>query len=190
MSDPVNETAHLLFRARAGDHLAHSHLFVHLLQELKRIAQLERFRWHGNETLNATAILHEAYLKLLDGATLDVNDRAHFLALAGKAMRQVLVDYSRAKGAQKRGQNPVRVSLMDTDLFAEEDDDPGLVELTWALERLEAEYPELSAVVECRFFAGMTIEDTAIALGIGETTVKRRWGIAKSLLYGILRNGY
>ena len=101
MQETFNNTVTLLLQAREGDPSAHARLFVHLQQELKRMARLERFRWHGNETMNATAILHEAYLKLTAGAPLKAEDRSHFLVIAGKAMRQVLQDFIHGERGRK-----------------------------------------------------------------------------------------
>lgn len=188
MPDAVNQTVELLLEAREGDPSAQSRLFVHLQQELKRIARMERYRWHGNETMNATAILHEAYIKLTDGSGISLKDRAHFLALAGKAMRQVLQDYARGQRARKRGGNVVKVSL---DLASEDammQEDAEFLDITWALDRLEDVYPDLAAIVECRFFSGMTVEETADALGISRTTVNRRWSLAQSLLFSELKD--
>lgn len=180
------DTTEIIARVRAGDQKARDDLFQHTYQTLREIAQLERNRWRGNNTLNATALVQETYLKLAASASLSVNDRTHFLALVSRAMRQVLMDYAEKKGTEKRGGQSDKITLerlgeigagSPETLFAE------LIDITTALGKLEEQYPELTAIVECRFFGGMTIEETASALGIGTTTVSRRWALAQALLY-------
>jgi len=140
--------------------------------------------------MNATALIHEAYLKLVQSEKLSINDRSHFLAVAGKAMRQVIQDYAASKGTAKRGGDVDKISL---DLIESAGTDgeatnwDTLIDINTALEKLEETYPELSDIVECRFYGGMTIEETASALQIGTTTVTRRWAIAQSMLYQLIK---
>jgi len=180
-----NETVRLIASVREGDQQAQSELFTRLYDSLIKIARAERYRWQGNLTMNATAVLNEAYLKMTDGQAPTVNDRSHFLAIAGKAMRQILQDYARSKQARKRGGDLPMSSLDEVEEIAVFDS-PHVMDITLAINRIEKEHPELVQVVECRFFAAMTIEETADALNVGLSTVKRRWLLAQSMLYSIL----
>jgi RNA polymerase sigma factor (TIGR02999 family) len=194
MSDPSHSSVtSLLKEARAGSSTALDELFPLLYEELKERAQAQRGRWRGEETLNTTALIHETYLKLAGADEPDWESRAHFLAVASRAMRHVLVDYARLKGADKRGGARLRVSFDELRL------DPGsgvsgeraasLLALDRSLARLQEQNPRHSRIVECRFFGGMTIRDTAAALGISPATVKRGWAIAKAWLYRDMRSG-
>ena len=182
----INETVRLITSARDGDQAAQAELFSRLHVALMNIARAERYRWQGNLTMNATAILNEAYIKLTEGQALAFNDRAHFLAIAGKAMRQVLQDYAKSKETHKRGGEIQKVSIQDAEETAADLDSPELLDITRTLQQIEDEYPKLVEIVECRFYAGMTIEETADALQIGTSTVKRRWTLAQSMLYKLL----
>ncbi|MBO6573836.1 MAG: sigma-70 family RNA polymerase sigma factor [Rhodothermales bacterium] len=164
-------------------------LFDLLYGELRERAHGQRRRWDGNLTLNTTAILHEAYIKLAGSALERVQDQAHFLALASRAMRQVLMDYARRAQAQRRGAGARHVALdealpagssMPHTVVTE------LLDLERALERLGTQHPDAVAVVECRFFGGMTVAETAAALNISTPTVKRRWAVARSWLYAVV----
>lgn len=183
----------LLVRARQGDHEAFDDLLPLVYDELRRLAELQRRRWEGNETLNATALVHEAYLRLVDQSAPEYKNRAHFLAVASRAMRHILIDYARRRAAQKRGGRLRRLSLEEIEFALKRDEDPAdardeaLLALEKSLERLEQEDPRQSRIVECRFFGGMTIPDTAQALGISPATVKRGWAAARVWLYRDLR---
>jgi RNA polymerase sigma-70 factor, ECF subfamily len=158
-----------------------SALFAAVYAELKSLAQSQRRRWEGDYTLNTTALVHEAYVKLAGAGAVRVENRAHFLALAGRAMRQILVNYAERRRAQKRdasgavdpddGANPLSAAV------AEE-----ILELHGALERLARVEERHARVVECRFFAGLQIDETAVALGVSPATVKRDWQFASAWL--------
>jgi RNA polymerase sigma-70 factor (ECF subfamily) len=138
---------------------------------------------HGerpNHTLRATALVHEAYLRLCKSADLDWNGRDHFLALAAKTMRQVLVDYARTRGRAKRSGLLLPISIEETHLVTQEDTD--IESLDEALTRLEALDPRQAQIVELRFFAGMTVEEVARALSLSPKTVKRDWAMARAWL--------
>lgn len=161
-------------------------LFEQVYTDLHRRAQSLRRRWDGNLTIDTSALVNEAYLKLAasDGATQA--DRAHFLATASRAMRQVLIDYSRKVSAEKRGGDLQRTTLEESGSLASALDAPTaghLIDLEAALARLERENPKMARVVECRFYGGMTVEETAQALAISTPTVKRRWAFARSWLF-------
>ena len=171
-----------------GGRPAVDRLFPILYQELKRIArrQLRRERW--DHTLNTTCLVHEAYVKLLGLDRIAWQNRAHFLAVAAQAMRRVLVDYAVAKQAQKRDGRRQRVSLDEAMLQAERPVEE-LLAIDAQLTRLEGLNPRLARVVECRFFSGMSIEETAVALSSSPATVKRDWQLARSWLHRELARG-
>jgi RNA polymerase sigma factor (TIGR02999 family) len=177
----------LLGELRSGKPAAVDELFAIVYQDLRARAHAQRRRWEGDDTLNTTAIVHETYIKLAGAAEPDWESRAHFLAVASRAMRQVLVDYARLKNAEKRGGGRMAVSLDELRLepgraFSGEQAEAVLA-LEESLTRLEMENPRHSRIVECRFFGGMTIRDTAIALDVSPATVKRGWAIAQAWLY-------
>ena len=149
--------------------------------ELHRMAHARLLAEPAGHTLNTTALVHEAYLKLV-GQTQVWRDRAHFLATASIAMRRILIDYARKHRSEKRGGERERVPLDAADLSVE-DRAETLIELDLALTRLAEVDERLSRVVECRFFGGMTEEETAQALGVTSRTVRSDWVTARGLLY-------
>lgn len=167
------------------DALTCDEVFPRVYDTLRRIAQQQRGRWRGNETLNATALVHEAYLKLSrhDGR---FENHAHFLAMAAKAMRQLLINYAQRCAAHKRGGGQVDVTL-DEPLLVSEQRGEELLALDEALERLQTMDPRAAQVVECRVFAGLSAEETAAAMGVTRRTVSRDWRAARAWLYGELR---
>lgn len=175
-------TRHLA-AARNGDDDALERAFALAYDELAALAHRQRRRWTGNATLDTVALVNEAYLKLVGPAPREVEGRAHFFALAAKAMRQILCNYARDQNALKRGGDAVRVTLSGLDV---PDDAPSLVDLDDALARLERVDARLAAVVECRFFGGLTVEETAEGLGVSARTVKRDWAMAQAWLHRAL----
>ena len=149
--------------------------------ELKRLAAGYLRRESPGQTLQATALVHEAYLRLAD-ATPVWQDRNHFVAIAARSMRQILVDRARARGAAKRWAGLDRVSLHES-LHAAADVDDMLPALDEALTRLEQIDPEQARIVELRFFAGLTVEEAATALDMSPATLKRRWSLARAWLH-------
>ena len=176
------EITDLLTRLGHGDQESLDRVFALVYEELRRIAHRQRRPDSSDETLGTTALVHEAYLKLVDQTRPEWRDRGHFFAVAAMAMRQILVDRARQHHAQKRGGTRRRVSLDDTTLSVE-DQAEALVELDAALARLSRVDERLGRVVECRFFGGLTEEETAEALGVTARTVRRDWVKAKGLLY-------
>jgi len=149
--------------------------------ELRRIAHGQLRRERPGHTLSTTALVHEAYLRLLNVHQVQWLDRAHFCATAARVMRRVLIDYARARQRQKRGGGAVRVSLTDAvDLPNAQTND--LLELDEALTRLEALGERQYRVVECRCFGGLSVEETAAVLGVSAATVKRDWTFARAWL--------
>jgi RNA polymerase sigma factor (TIGR02999 family) len=180
----------MLEQVRAGDREAADALFEVVYGELHGLAERQRRAWHGDYTLNATALVHEAYLKLVDHEHLDANNRAHFFALAARAMRHILINYAKAQRRQKRGGDVPKVSLEDAPLRALEDQlilsserADQLVLLETALTHLERHSPRQSRVVECRFFGGMSVPETAAALDLSPATIKRDWSVARAWLF-------
>lgn len=160
-------------------------LFSVLYHELREIARRQRRRWREDYTLNTTALLHEAYVKLADRADVDAGTREHFLALASRAMRHILCNYARDRRALKRGGGAEPLELDEAEAAAPLPEDPSdtLATLDDALRRLEELDPRQSRVVECRFFGGLTVEETAVAMGISPRTVKRDWAMAQAWLH-------
>ncbi len=149
--------------------------------ELRRLAAAYMRRERPGQTLQATALVHEAYLRLA-GAGTPWRDKRHFVGIAARSMRQILVERARARGAQKRWAELDRVSL--TDALAVAADPAGtLPALDDALTRLEQIDPEQARIVELRYFAGLSIDETADALGISPATLKRRWALARAWLF-------
>ena len=173
----------LLLRAGAGQPDAVDRMFPVIYDELRRLAHRHLSGEPGGRTLGTTELVHEAYLRLVDQTRVQWNDRAHFLGVAAIAMRRILVDRARSRKRLKRGGGArISVPLESIDLSADDRVDL-LVALDEALDRLRALDERQARVVECRFFGGMTEEETAEALGIGMRTAKRDWAKARSWLY-------
>ncbi|QXD17104.1 sigma-70 family RNA polymerase sigma factor [Rhodocaloribacter litoris] len=169
----------LLQAAREGDTRAFDALYETIYEELRRLAHRVR-SGRGDVTLSTTGLVHEAYLHLIPSKDLNWQDRTHFFRVAARAMRQVLVREARRRKALKRGGGVLTVTFDDRVHAAVDEDD--LLMLDEALSRLEALDTRQARVVECRFFGGLTIEETAEALGVGTATVKRDWRVARAYL--------
>ena len=182
MAEDERPATDLLLRASAGRPDAVDGMFPVVYDELRRLAHRHLSGEPGARTLGTTELVHEAYLRLIDQTRVQWNDRAHFLAVAAMAMRRILVDRARSRQTLKRGGARVSVPLESVDLSAD-DRAELLVALDEALDRLRALDERQARVVECRFFGGMTEEETAEALGIGLRTAKRDWAKARSWLY-------
>jgi RNA polymerase sigma factor (TIGR02999 family) len=152
-----------------------------LYDDLHKVARRERFRAGRPDTLQTTAVLHEAYSRLSDRSAWESRD--HFLAVASTTMRYVLVDAARARMTAKRGDGERPLPIDQADTVADSSDDLELIRLGDALHALADFDPELARLVDCRFFVGMTEEETARVLGIGDRTVRRRWMQARAWLY-------
>ena len=191
MSEHANVTQ-LLVAAQGGDRSAMDRLFPLVYDELCRKARAQRAGSAGLATMNTTAIVHEAYLKLADQREVRYENRLHFYAVAAKAMRHVFLDYAKRKAAKKRGGDAAHVSYDDAlvaDAGFELSDDQAerVIELDKALANFAQDYPRQSGVVECRFFGGMTVEDTAAYLDTSPATVKRDWIFAQAWLFRIIQ---
>jgi RNA polymerase sigma factor (TIGR02999 family) len=176
------DVTRILRRLQGGEPKAMEELMPIVYGELRRMAQRQLARSTGKQGLQTTTLVHEAFLKLAGSSSQGWNDRCHFFAVAATAMRQILVDQARQRGAYKRGGDWERVDFEKVDLSVE-DQGQLLLDIDDALGRLSELSPRLTRVVECRFFADMTMEETATALGITERTVRRDWVKARAWLH-------
>jgi RNA polymerase sigma factor (TIGR02999 family) len=182
----ASDVTRLLGELARGNREVESTLIPLVYDELRRIARaLMRGEGH-KETLQTTSLVHDAYLRLTGGRPVEWESRTHFLAVAAKVMRRILVDRARARNTEKRGAGMI-VSAADLSLRDPQAVDPdSLLALDLALARLAAIDERQARIVEMRFFAGMTVEETAHALSISPRTVKREWQMARAWLYGEL----
>jgi RNA polymerase sigma factor (TIGR02999 family) len=178
-SSPVTK---LLVRWREGDREALEELMPLVYEELRRLAHYYLQRERSDHTLQSTALVHEAYLRLAGGNVPEWQNRAHFFGIAAHIMRQILVEYARAHSAAKRGGSACKLTL-DEAFALPEPRDIDIVALDEALTNLAALDAQQSRIVELRFFAGLTIEDTSEVLGISPATVKRDWTSARAWLH-------
>ena len=190
MSDShQSSVTQLLDAMRAGDSGAFEQLFPLVYAELHNLAGIQRRRWEGDDTLNTTALVHEASLRLVDQSSPQWVNRPHFMAVAATAMRQILLDYAKRKRAAKREGARHHVPLHELEDVLNGNGDASealpdaLIALDEALIKLEQHNPRQRSIVECRFFGEMTIEDTAEALLLSPATVKRDWTAAQAWLY-------
>jgi RNA polymerase sigma factor (TIGR02999 family) len=194
MSEATQSTfGALLTRAREGDQSAFAGLFPLVYDQLRRLARAQR-RKRPNETLNTTALVHEAYIRLAGAGPTDIRDHAHFMSVVVVAMRQVLIDHARARLTAKRGGGARTVSIHEIEAALESGPDftdgkaEALLTVDDALSRLAKLSERQSKVVECRFYGGLSLEETAQALGISMATVRRDWTMAQAWLYRDLQD--
>ena len=183
-SQPVSE---LLVRWRAGDREALEKLVPLVYKELREIAHYHLQRERPGHTLQSAALVHEAYLRLADQQPFEADNRAHFLAVASRLMRQILVDYARSHAAAKRGAD-LRVEL-DAALVLPHERSAEVIALDDALKALTQMDEQQGQIVELRFFGGLSIEEIGEVLGISRSTVKREWNVAKAWLLREMRRG-
>lgn len=176
VSDPIEFTRQF-HNARAGDESALNALLPTVYDELKRIARAQLARERPGHTLQATALVHEAYLRLLGAQSLDCSDRAWFMGLAATMMRRILVNHARDRLADKRGAGAVHVELSEAERLPQAGID--LLGLHDALDALQLLDPRQARVVELKYFAGMEIDEIAIVLAVSSATVRRDWSVAK-----------
>jgi RNA polymerase sigma-70 factor, ECF subfamily len=160
-------------------------LFPVVYDQLKRLAAAQLARERGRNVLQTTALVHEAYLKLVDDTRVTRKGRSYFFAAAGRAMRQILVDQARRRRALKRGggiEESLDENVAGVEAFAED-----LLDLHAALNRLAGQSPRQARVVECRYFGGLSVQETAAALDLSERTVKYDWAMARAWLYRELK---
>lgn len=181
ISDPIIQ---FIRPASHGDNEAMQKVFPVIYKELFAIARSIRFNFHGVDTLNTTAIVHEAYLKLSEnGGVWD--SKSHFFSVAAKAMRQVMLNAVRNKKREKRGGGiaPARIDEVDDQLMLSHGASEKLLDFDELLKQLEEKDNLYGRIVECRFYSGLSIEETAEALQVSPATVKRKWQMARSWLY-------
>ena len=186
---PLQQTGvtELLVNWSNGDQEALNKLIPLVYDELHKLARRYLRRERPDHTLQTTALVHEAYLKLVDQREANWENRVHFFAVAAKLMRRLLVDYARRHCASKRGGDLFKLSL-DEALVSSEEKDAELLALDEALDRLEAVDPQQSRVVELRVFSGLSLEETAQAMNISPRTVRREWSMAKAWLHQQIKN--
>lgn len=178
---PNPDATRLIQAAGAGDKSAADQLLPLVYDQLRRAAQLELARERKDHTLAATALVHEAYLKLVGPRQLPWSDRAHFYAAAAEAMRRILVDHARAHGRRNDKRVPLD-ELHDVASLAGADSER-ILAVDAALERLASEDPEAAAIVRLRFFAGLSVEEAAEATGLSPRTAARLWTYARAVLF-------
>lgn len=185
------EVTRLLRAWAGGDPNALDAVWPLVYEDLRRLANRQLARERRDHTLQRTALVNEAFLRLAGQRSIDWMNREQFLSLAAKIMRRVLVDYARQRNAQRRGEGAPVVSLFDTQAASEidalsaetlGDDDATVLAIDGALQRLEAVDPLQSRIVELRYFGGLTLEETASVAGISVATVKREWAMARAWL--------
>jgi RNA polymerase sigma factor (TIGR02999 family) len=182
----MSELSHILDAIGQGDPQAAAQLLPLVYDELRRMASAQLAREKPGQTLDATALVHEAYLRLVGDQQFE--NRRHFFAAAAEAMRRILVENARRKSSRKRGGDRQRVDL-DVDRPATVERSEPLLVLDEALERFEARAPDKAQLVKLRYFAGMTIEEAAETLAISVTTANRWWAYARAWLHEEIRRG-
>jgi RNA polymerase sigma-70 factor, ECF subfamily len=188
MSEATEVTLLLAALSRGEDDAA-SKLIPFVYDELRRLASNYMRRERADHTLQATALVHEAYLKLVEQRSVSWQSRAHFFGVAAQLMRRILIDHARGRSRQKRGGEQYKVSLDEAIVFSEQQADE-LLAVDDCLNRLAKIDPRQARIVEMRFFGGLSVEESAEALGISPKTVKRDWSVAKAWLYADLKERY
>ena len=181
-NDSPSKVTQLLGRWRAGDREALDALMPLVYEELRRLARHYLQQERPGHTLQSTALVHEAYVRLIGQSPHEWKSRAHFFGVAARLMRQILVDHARNRQAAKRGGNSLKLTLHEG-LVGPKGKDLDLLALDDALNNLAELNPQQSHIVELRFFSGLTIEDTSEVLGISPATVKRSWTTARAWLF-------
>lgn len=187
--DTQREVTLLLRRWSGGDDAALNRLIEIVYPELHRIAMRHLRQERSDPTLQCTALVHEAYLRLAHRQDCEWSDRSHFFAVASRIIRGILVDYRRARGAAKRGGGGQKIQLAEEAAGSSGSEPVDLLDLDAALTELEKLDPQQSRVVEMRFFGGLSVEETAQVLGISAATVKRDWVMAKTWIHRRLSGG-
>jgi RNA polymerase sigma factor (TIGR02999 family) len=172
----------VLLEATGGSERAADRLLAIVYDDLREAAARLLRRERADHTMQATELVHEAYLRLVDQTRCEWQNRAHFLAVASLAMRQILVDHARRRGSKKRGGDKVKVELDEALILGTERADEMILSLEEALGKLTARYPEAGRVVEMRFFGGLTHEECACVLGFSPRTSSRHWEFAQAWL--------
>ncbi|MEM6992223.1 MAG: sigma-70 family RNA polymerase sigma factor [Myxococcota bacterium] len=182
---PVEDFTQLLADACAGDERAYDRVLPVVYDELRALAQSMMRQERADHTLQATALVHEAYLKLVDQSRVQWDNRAHFFALAAQAIRRILVDHARAKRRDKRGGGAPKLEL-PAELAASYDDQVDVVAVDAALQELSERNARQAKIVELRFFGGLTVAEVADVTGASRRTVEREWRFARAWLFHAL----
>jgi RNA polymerase sigma factor (TIGR02999 family) len=172
----------LLNRAAEGDEAARNELYPRIYEEMRTLAAAHLARERPEHTLQPTALLHEAYLRLIEIREIDWISRGHFFAISAKIMRRILISHARARLSAKRGGDRMRVELDGVSAIGPEPESM-IVALDEALSRLEKQSPRAYQLVELKFFAGLSFEEAALAMNVSSRTLKRDWELAKRWLY-------
>jgi RNA polymerase sigma factor (TIGR02999 family) len=190
MSDPpASAVTRILADLRGGSSRAAGELLPIVYDQLRALARQNMHRERAGHTLQATALVHEAFVRLLGDADVAWDSRGHFYVAAAEAMRRILIEHARSRGREKRGGGRQRVPLTVVDVPAPADDPEQILAVDDALRRLEGEDPDAANVVRLRFFAGLGVEETARALGKSPRTVAREWAFARAWLMDELSRG-
>lgn len=185
-----SEVTQLLMRLTKGENGMFDKIYPLVYDQLHRMAYSHMSRQSPDHTLSKTELVHEAYLKMIDQTQISFNDKSHFLAIASRCMRQILIDHARKKFAEKRGGEEKDVTYIDGILNTQKQKAEELIDIDAALDELEELNDRLARVIEMRFFGEMTISETAEALDISESTVKRDWMKARGWLYNKLKSRF
>lgn len=184
----MSDVTHILTAIEQGDAKATSELLPLVYQELRRLAAHKMAGERPGHTLQPTALVHEAWLKLVDSPAQSWQNRAHFFAAAAEAMRRILIDRARRKSRQRRGSRAEHLDADEIEIASPALDDQ-LLALNEALDRFAALEPEQAELVKLRYFVGLKIDDAADVLGISKATAKRWWAYARAWLYEEIQNG-
>lgn len=179
----THDVTQLLLKWSQGDKAAMEELLPMVYRELQKIAHRYLNKERGEHTLQTTALVHEAYLKLVDQTRVQWQNRAQFFGIAAQAMRRILVDNARQRLADKRGAGAEKISIDDKEIDISDEKASNLVELDFALKKLAELDPNKARLVELRYFGGLSLEETAEVLGVSRPTVIRQWRLAKAWLY-------
>ena len=185
---PPKEVTQLLLDWNNGDKAALDKLVPLVYKEMKRLAAHYMRRERPGQTIQTTALVNEAYIRLVDYKRMRWQDRSHFFAVAAQVMRRILVERARSRHQAKRGGGAQKVSLDETAMLSDERSEE-LLALDDALMRLEALDPRKSRIIELRFFGGLNIEETAEVIGLSPTTIQREWRSARAWLYRVISGG-
>jgi len=189
LPEPASQATEYLTAHVSGDPLAAEKLLPLVYDQLRALASKHMRAERMDHTLQPTALVHEAYLRLVDGEQIDWQGRAHFFALAATTLRRVLVDHARGKGTQKRGGAAERVELGEADTISLHGDPLDLLALHDAIELLAETHARQAQVVDLRFFGGLSVAEAARALGVSKDTVKEDWRTARAWLKRELSRG-
>jgi len=188
-SNELSDLTHILHRVQQGDATAAQELLPLVYDELRKLAAARMVQEAPGQTLQATALVHEAWLRLAGSGDQDWNSRGHFFGAAAEAMRRILVERARKKKRVRHGGGLERVAWENVTLATEDDDDT-ILAIHEALEKLAKQSPQKAEIVKLRYFTGLEHQEIAEALGISEPTVRRHWAYARSWLYAELKEKF